>query len=69
MYYMLAQAEVNYTLNAGLKQGCVLSSLLFCLYINDLPHVFDESHYHVAVGKHFTNVIMYADDLVLMSNS
>ena len=74
-------SEVNYSIklpygltdpitsNAGLKQVCVLSPLLFNLYINDLPNMFNESHDPVLVGKYLTNIIMYADDLVLLSNS
>ena len=31
--------------------------------------MFDGSHNPVMVGKYLTNVIMYADDLVLLSNS
>ena len=71
-------SEVNYSIklhysltdpitsNVGLKQGCVLSPLLFNLYINDLPNMFNEFNDPVHVGKYLTNIIMYADDLVLL---
>ena len=74
-------SEVNYSIklpygftdsvssSTGLKQGCVLSPLLFNLYVNDLPFSFSRNHDPVAIGKYMTNVLMYADDLVLMSVS
>ena len=73
--------EVNYSIklpygltdpitsSTVLKQGCVLSPLLFNLYVNDLPFFFNETHDPVTIGKYLTNVLMYADDLVLMSTS
>ena len=55
--------------STGLKQGCVLTPLMFNLYVNDLPFCFNQSHDPVIVGKYLTNVLMYADDLVLLSTS
>ena len=55
--------------STGLKQGCVLSPLLFNLYVNDLPFSISRNHDPVAIGKYRTNILMYADDLVLMSVS
>ena len=55
--------------STGLKQGYVLSPLLFILYVNDLPFCFGRNHDPVTIGKYMTNVMMYADDLVLMSVS
>ena len=74
-------SEVNYSIklpygltdsvssSTGLhvKQGCVLSPLLFNLYVNDLHFSFSRNHDPVAVGKYRIHVLMYADDLVLMS--
>ena len=74
-------SEVNYSIklpygltdfvssSTGLKQGYVLSPLLFNLYVNDLPLCFGRNHDPVTIGKYMTNVLMYADDLVLMSVS
>ena len=50
----------------------MLSPLLFNLYVNDLSSFcFSRNHNPVAIGKYMyvTNVLMYADDLVLMSAS
>ena len=52
-----------------LRQGGVLSPLLFNLFIDDINDVFDETCDPVlAQGKHLSH-LLYADDLVLMSPS
>ena len=74
-------SEVNYSIklpygltdsvpsSTGLKQGCVLSPLLFTLYVIDLFFSFSRNHDPAAIGKYVTNVLLHADDLVLMSAS
>ena len=55
--------------SSGLKQGCALIPLLFNLNVNDIPLCFSRNHDPVTIGKYMTNVLMYTDDLVLMSVS
>ena len=56
--------------NIGVKQGCSLSALLFNLFVNDLPHCFEkEKCALIAFGELFVNSLMYADDIVLLSES
>lgn len=53
----------------GLKQGCIFSPLLFNLYLNDLPNVFDAACDPVYVGASPVSCLMWADDCVVMSTT
>ena len=59
----------NFTTNVGVKQGCILSPTLFSLYLNDLCKSFDSSCDKVVLGDSEISCLMYADDIVLLSNS
>ena len=53
----------------GVKQGCVLSPIFFCLYINELSKMLDKHE----VGIHIMGVnikcLFWADDVVLLANN
>ena len=50
------KSSQEYPVNAGVRQGSILGSTLFLLYINDLP------------DDVICNIAIYADDTTLCSN-
>ena len=53
----------------GLKQGCMLSPLLFNLFINDLVEAINSLGVGVDIGQEKVSVLLYADDLVLLAET
>ena len=55
--------------NLGLKQGCPLSPMLFNLYIDDINAIFDQDCDPILIQNTMVNHFLYADDLVILSES
>ena len=55
----------------GVRQGCILSPILFNLYLNDVPFILDRDDTDPIILPNGTrlNSLLYADDLVLISKS
>ena len=54
----------------SVKQGDTLSTILFNLYINDLPSIFScDGNGPIVIDHTPINCLIYADDLVIMSYS
>ena len=53
----------------GLKQGCLLSPLLFNLLIDDIKTIFNESCDSGQIHANQINHLLYADDLILISST
>ena len=63
--------SISYTfmLNAGVRQGGVLSPILFCIYVDCILKSLESSKLGCWIGDVYIGCIMYADDLVLISSS
>jgi len=59
--------SLPFTVSNGVKQGGVLSPILFCVYIDRLLHLLAESGIGCFVGRVFVGALVYADDIVLLS--
>jgi hypothetical protein len=53
----------------GVRQGAVLSPVLFCIYFDELIHELEAAKYGCYIGFCFVGVLAYADDLVLLAPS
>jgi hypothetical protein len=58
-----------FKVNCGLKQGCLLSPLLFNIYVNDLCHDLKMLSSGIKIGNDMVNTLLYADDLLLLAET
>ena len=55
--------------NVGVRQGSNISPTLFNLFLNNLPECFSTDACPVNVPDMKINVLVYADDVILLSDS
>ena len=75
--YMTQTAKVKwegivseaYTVLNGVKQGAVLSVILFCIYIDNLLKELRRNRDGCWINGSFTGIIVYANDIALLSLS
>ena len=61
-----------FTCTIGTRQGCMISPLLFALYVNELVHMFREFHCPgIYIDNDFPtfNMLMYADDIAIINDT
>ena len=59
----------KFTIQNGVKQGAVLSAVLFCLYIDGLIKKLRKKREGCWFKNSYVGIIVYADDIVLLSPS
>jgi len=58
-----------FDLSTGVRQGCVMSPILFSLFINGLAREINKQGKGVDIGGRRVRLLMYADDIVLLAES
>ena len=58
-----------FDVNRGLKQGCLLSPILFNFFINDLLEVLNHTGTGINVDGTVISALAYADDIILLAES
>ena len=59
----------TFPVTLGVKQGCKISPTLFNIYVNDLITQIKNLGKGVKLGDQRVSVLMYADDIILLSDS
>ena len=59
----------TFRIGRGVRQGCILSPLLFNIFLSDLLEKIDLAEGKLSVGNTEISCVAWADDLVLLSNS
>merc|ERR1712083_503308 len=58
-----------FEVEVGVRQGCVLSPILFSIYINGMAKAVKEGGKGIQVGRKNMTILLYADDVVLIADS
>ena len=58
-----------FELYTGVRQGCVMSPILFSLFVNGLAREIKAVGKGVQVGRQKVQLLLYADDIVLISDT
>ena len=58
-----------FSCSRGVRQGCVLSPMLFALFLNDLNAAISSKAKGISLGSDVVHTLLYADDLVLVAET
>ena len=66
--YTLGDIETEWVRsNRGVSSGCILSPVLFAMYTEELAVQVKERELLMRIGNEKLSLLMYADDIILMS--
>jgi hypothetical protein len=58
-----------FNIQVGVRQGCILSPILFILFINDLCEAIKKLNKGVAFGGRYLSILFFADDIVILAET
>ena len=58
-----------FSCSRGVRQGCLLSPMLFTLFLNDLNAAISSKAKGISLGSDVVHTLLYADDLVLVAET
>jgi len=58
-----------FSIKQGVRQGAILSPLLYSVYVNNLLDTLATSGYGISIDSIYCGAPMYADDLALIADS
>ena len=61
--------STTFNMSNGVKQGSVISPLFFTLYVDELVQTLEKSGYGCKLGAKYFGILVYADDIFLLSPS
>ncbi len=64
---MQSQLTNPFQINMGVRQGCVLSPLLFNIFLSDLAKQLDSLQDQLKIGEMDINTIFWADDIIMFA--
>ena len=56
----------EFTMKNGVRQGAVLSPVLYCFYMNNLFKIMKNSKNGCFIGSYYAGMFGYADDILLI---
>ena len=59
----------RFSVNTGLKQGCLLSPVLFNLFMKDLTLALESTRLRIDIDGNKVCILQYADDIVAMAEA
>ena len=58
-----------FSVRNGVKQGGVISLVLFCVYVDGLLKLLSDAKVGCYIGHVFVGALAYADDIVLLAST